>query len=303
VFLAASALATEGKRPLIVSVSSGVGGEITVGGDINPEGLETTYEIKLESDGQHVRATLPGDYAGHEVRLTLTGLEPGTYSFSVLASNSAGEAFQRGEVHVPPGSPCPDGCSTTEPYKPEVSKEALELGRLFAEGAPAREAARQQAAKEQAEREAAAKSVDHLTPAAPITEPSPGTGSVSLAISSVVVQANGAALVRLECLGSATCRGRLTLTAKIASKTKGKKKPARTATIGSVGFAIPGDETKSVKVGLDASGRALLTIDHGHLSASLAILELAPSPENTQTKTVQLVKQKAHGKTKKGSPA
>jgi hypothetical protein len=54
----------------------------------------------------------------------------------------------------------------------------------------------------------------------------------------------------------------------------------------------------TVKVTLDAFGRALLGADHGRLRASLALLELAPSPENTQTKIVHLVQQKAHGRTK-----
>jgi hypothetical protein len=35
---------------------------------------------------------------------------------------------------------------------------------------------------------------------------------------------------------------------------------------------------KTVKIELDAAGRALLSADHGRLGASLAILEPAPSP-------------------------
>ena len=44
----ASALAAEGKRPVIESMGGGIGGEVTVSAHINPEGLETTYEIKLK---------------------------------------------------------------------------------------------------------------------------------------------------------------------------------------------------------------------------------------------------------------
>jgi hypothetical protein len=175
-----------------------------------------------------------------------------------------------------------------------------ESARNYAEGALAREAERQRAAKEQAEREAAARSADQ--PVTPTTSGSPArsTGSgVSLAGTSVTVQSNGAALVKLECLGIESCRGKLTLTAKIASTAKGKKKPARTATttttttIGTVSFSIAGDETKSVKVALNAAGRALLKTDHGRCSASLAILELAPGAENTQGETARLVQAKA----------
>jgi len=126
------------------------------------------------------------------------------------------------------------------------------------------------------------------------------TGHMSLAGTQVTVQSNGVALVKLECVGEATCRGKLTLTAKSTVKAKGAKgKKARTVTIGTISFSIAGDETKAVKVNLNAAGRGLLKADHGHVSASLAILELAPSPENTQTKTVHLVQQKAHGKAKK----
>ncbi len=48
VLLPAPALAVEGKPPMIESMGTGIGGEVTVSAHINPEGLETTYEIKLE---------------------------------------------------------------------------------------------------------------------------------------------------------------------------------------------------------------------------------------------------------------
>jgi hypothetical protein len=286
-----TASAAEGKRPLIISLSSGVGGEITVGGDIDPEGLETTYEIKLESDGQHVKATLPADYAGHEVRLTLTGLQPGYYSFSVHASNSAGEASQRGEVHVLPGSPCPEGCpgKTAPPYETKVSPESEELARLYGEGAPARQAARERLATEQAEREAAAKRADQPTPTAPISEPPPATGGVSLANTRILVQANGVALVLLECLGSATCRGNLTLSAKLTAKAGAKRKRAGASPIARASFSIAGDHTKTIKLHLNVDPHALLASGPATLTDSLELLELAPSSQNTRTFTVALL--------------
>jgi Trypsin len=137
-------------------------------------------------------------------------------------------------------------------------------------------------------------------PASPATAPPPpSTGHVSLAGTHITVQSSGVALMKLECIGTETCNGKLTLTAKRTVKAKGKKKGSeRTVTIGTVSFSIPGDETMAVKLELNSTGRALLKADHGRVSASLELLELAPSPENTQTKTVQLVQQKAHGKTK-----
>jgi hypothetical protein len=131
--------------------------------------------------------------------------------------------------------------------------------------------------------------------------PPPPTGHVSLTSTHITFQSSGVALVKLECIGTESCHGKLTLTAKSAIKAKGKKRTTttRTVTIGTVSFSIPGDETMTVKINLDTTGRALLKADHGRCSASLEILELAPSPENTQVKAVQLVQQKAHGKTGK----
>jgi hypothetical protein len=163
-------LAAEGKRPVIVSMGAGIGGEVTVSAHINPEGLETTYEIGLECGpgepvpcdsmpNQRAEGHLAGDYEVHEVSLTLTGLQPGTYWFGVRASNTAGEAFRSSHIlnipEVPPGA-CPDGCSNNEPYKAEISKASIEFAEhqaatLFAEA----EAKRHQT-KEQEEQKKAA---------------------------------------------------------------------------------------------------------------------------------------------------
>ena len=162
----------------------------------------------------------------------------------------------------------------------------------FAEGALAREAARQQAAKEQAEREAAAKVASQPVTTTTSSPPAAVTsGGVSLAATTVTVQSSGMALVRLNCLGIASCRGKLTLTAKSSVEATGKKK-ARAIMIGTVRFVISGDKAKTIKFDLNAAGRTLLGADHGRCSASLAILELAPGPENTQTKAVHLVQRK-----------
>jgi hypothetical protein len=45
-----------------------------------------------------------------------------------------------------------------------------------------------------------------------------------------------------------------------------------------------------VKIKLDAAGRALLRAYHGRLGV---ILDLAPSPANTETRTVRLVQEEA----------
>jgi hypothetical protein len=226
----------------------------------------------------------------------VAGLQPGdSYSFGVAASSATGRTEAHLSFETQPLGACAAGC----PYKTGVSLEAIELGRLLAEGAPAREAARQQAAREQTEREAALAKADQPAPARPSSAPATAIGGVALAGTSVTVQNNGTALVKLTCLGVADCRGKLTLTAQIAAKAKGvgEKRPPGSATsaaitIGAVGFSVAGDETKTVRVVLNAAGRALLRADHGRLSASLALLEQAPGAANTQMKAVRLVQLK-----------
>ena len=126
-------------------------------------------------------------------------------------------------------------------------------------------------------------------------------GGVSLTATSVTVQRNGMALVKLECLGIASCHGKLMLTVKDAVKEKGVKgegegprRPARSRSgPWDRGLSIAGDETKAVKVNLNAAGRACWSGSRA-FSASLEILELAPGAKNTQTKTVQLLQRQGH---------
>ncbi len=133
--LPAATAAAAGRAPVIVNVNSGDGSEITVGAKINPEGLETTYEIKLvcENCGPpgYAPATgqLPAVEEARTVSLNLTGINPGAYRFDVYASNTAGNVLQEGELNVPPGSPCPDGCSKNEEYTAEIPPWYIEYAR------------------------------------------------------------------------------------------------------------------------------------------------------------------------------
>ncbi len=120
------------------------------------------------------------------------------------------------------------------------------------------------------------------------------TGSVSLAGTNIAVQRNGTALVKLHCLGVSGCLGKLTLTAKHRVKANGKLKTS-TLTIATVSFSVEADTTATVKLKLDAAGRALLGTDHGRVSARLTLLEREPAPENSQAKSVQLIEQKTNG--------
>jgi hypothetical protein len=142
-------------------------------------------------------------------------------------------------------------------------------------------------------------------PASPgnTTTPAPApaeqfVGSVSLKGTSITVQGDGMGLVKLDCTAGQNCTGKLTLTAKSTVKPKRKQEKTSTITIGTASFSIAGEETMSVKIKLNATGRALLSTDHGRLTASLAILQLQPAPSKTQTASVHLVQRPPHSKKK-----
>ena len=267
----------------------------TLEGTLEPAGAKLKYQFYYSKgpscEGGELTAQAEGE---NKVSAQVQGLLSNTeYTFCLDVEGQEGGFIFQGETSV--------GKAAGEPvHFKTLESQAEILGRLLAEGAPAREAERQaKAAKDQAELEAAAshKKEEEAAPKKTKEAELPKTGSVSLAATRVTVESNGAALVRLTCLGISSCRGKLTLGAKIPSKAKGKKRPARTATIGTASFSIAGDETKTVKLELNATGRARLGADHGRCSASLALLELAPSPANTQVRVVHLLQQKARGKT------
>jgi hypothetical protein len=281
----------------------------TVEALINPQGNTTTYEIWLvcqhpaavnpiceePTGGSHLQKGYVGGIFDRTVSDSLTGLREGyQYVYEVSAASTAGSAqtqYQTFETARP--ASCPNGCSPIEPYESKMTPGAEAVLRGAAEEAEARQRGYvEREAKERAEREAAAKASQQSIPAPPVTAPS----SVSLASSDITVESGHVSLIQLECLGAASCNGRLTLSAKIATKAKGTRRHSHTIAIGTADFSISGDETEAVKLDINATGRRLLGEDHGHLAASLAILELAPSPESTLTKAVQLTRQQTRVK-------
>jgi hypothetical protein len=129
-----------------------------------------------------------------------------------------------------------------------------------------------------------------LTPQ-PVGSPTSGAANVSLAGAIIVVQGSGRASVKVTCRGSASCHGKLTLTAKSSVLVKGKQ-TVRTVPIGTASFAIPGGGSRTIQIKLGPVGRGLLATGHGRLSARLAIVKVEPAPRQSQVKTVQLVAQK-----------
>ncbi len=324
----AQAWAAESAAPTIDHVSAGSTGEHTavLEAQINPHGSETAYEFRLVYQDAHppangesvtggVQATsgrISAGFGDQTVSADLTDLQPGyTYWYEVGAINLYGEttgespysfgflnsgAYPEGEGTGPQYSgnsmpvftqwynehTVPGPNQALIEYEAKQQQQAKEHGELQAKEAAFR-ATEAAALKKREEEEAAAAAKD--------------TGGISLAGKSVTVRSDdGMVPVKLTCLGIASCHGKLALTASDPTKVrgarakgaKGGKKP-HDVTIATGAFSIEGDETKRVNIELNPTGRALLqAADHGHLSASLEIAELAPGSRPAQTATVSI---------------
>lgn len=119
------------------------------------------------------------------------------------------------------------------------------------------------------------------------------TPTVSLAATNIPVEPNGAAVLKLACIGDESCHGKLTL--QIKQSTKGKRGNGKShhLVVGTASYTISAGATVSVRINLDGAGRALLRSDHGQLAAGLQI-SLAGVGQ-VEAKTVRLV-QKTPGK-------
>lgn len=149
----------------------------------------------------------------------------------------------------------------------------------------------QAAAKQKQEAEAAAAKRKKEAEAAATP-----TGSVSLDGSTIAVRSDGEAQVKLACTGTGACIGKLTLTGRDIAKTESEDR-AKVETIGSASFSISANKSATIMVRLNATGRALLSAAHGHLSATLTLLKSSPAPGSSES--VRLVGERAHGETGK----
>ncbi len=310
-------LAVGNERPTIEGTTvTGISATgATVEALIDPRGNETTYEVWLvcqhpvtaavpiceePTGGSHLqKGHMAASFLDRIASASLTGLKGGyRYMYAVSATSTVGAAETQYQIfETAPPAGCPNGCSTPiVPYENKMTQAGWEVSAAGAAEAMAR--AHEREAKAQAEREAAAKASQQGTPA-PTSPPITAPSSVSLTSTGITVQSGHFLLIELECLGAASCTGKLTLSAKIATKTKGAKRHSRTIAVGTAAFSISGDETKTVKLAIGAAGRALLSADHGHLAASLAILELPPSPPSALTRAVQLIQRQTRVKKSK----
>jgi hypothetical protein len=118
---------------------------------------------------------------------------------------------------------------------------------------------------------------------------------VSLVGTNLPVQRNGAVTVKLDCGGGEPCSGRLALQVEQAVKTRKGKKTSRVITVGHATFSIPAGKVASVTFDLDAQGRALLKEVRGVLAARL---QLAPTSDKGEIRSVRLLERASHGPTK-----
>jgi len=114
---------------------------------------------------------------------------------------------------------------------------------------------------------------------------------------SITVQGNGTASVKVGCGGTAACHGKLTLSTKNTVNVKGKL-TLRTVPIGTASFSVAGGRSKTVRIRLGSVGRGLLSSGHGRLIARLSIVKLEPAPRQSQVKPVELVLERADSGTK-----
>jgi hypothetical protein len=109
--------------------------------------------------------------------------------------------------------------------------------------------------------------------------------------------ANGRARVKLRCVATATCRGRLTLTLVPQARAA---RGSRAVVLATVGFAIAHGRAAVVVLRLGRAGRARLHAGHGYLRASLAIHVVAPAPPATHAYAVELVPRSGRRSRKSG---
>jgi hypothetical protein len=146
------------------------------------------------------------------------------------------------------------------------------------------------AAKKKQEEEAAAQQ-KHAEEAAALAksaaEEAAAAKGVSLEGVMIDVASDHRAAVRLRCVGTTTCRGVLVLTVMRAIAGKGNRQHTYTSTVGPVRFSIAAGTTATVYVIIPRAG--VMELDaRGHLNASLAIHEAAPTSGKTQTVRVHM---------------
>jgi hypothetical protein len=123
----------------------------------------------------------------------------------------------------------------------------------------------------------------------------PPVGAVTLSRRTITVKANGTASIPLLCTGTATCKGTVELAINGGPATHEARaaRKAKATVVGKTKFSIAPGEAASVKVKVNATGRALLKAHRDKLAATLTVKKFLPSPATTTHKTVHIVQRGA----------
>ena len=141
-----------------------------------------------------------------------------------------------------------------------------------------------------------------LAPAPRSPAPTPQSGplaqsTVAITGLSLTTQGNGTVNVKLDCKGSQTCTGTLTLQALRSASKKHAKKASRRVTIGRASFLIAAGKTANLTIQLNRPGRALLSAGHGRLTVRLVITQARAA--GTEVRIAHLVEQLSHSHRKR----
>jgi hypothetical protein len=309
--------AAEGAGPAIghVIATEVAEHEVKVEVPINPGGLETAYEIWLvqqqadpkggpTNDGepptggpQTQTGRIAAGFGYQTVSATLTDLQWGyTYNGVVVARNSACEkAKGEFEIALHISGEFPNGRGVGSQYESEIpcwytklseEESAKTLREYEVRHAQELEARHDKEQQEQESREAIARREREETE----------TGCMSLSGSTVIVEHGRTALVKLKCLGTAVCRGKLTLMATGAAARRlsmgTSKRRSHPRVIGAAFFSVEGDGEKTVDIVLNQAGRALVRSVRRIVDVNLELQELAPAGGSKQAVRVGLSKKR-----------
>jgi hypothetical protein len=99
---------------------------------------------------------------------------------------------------------------------------------------------------------------------------------------------SGTVLVKLACKEVERCDGMLVLSIKQTTRSRHRRRSSHMVKLGTATYDMTTGATATVKIHLNAAGRALLSAAHGHLGASLSIEEIEGP---TTTDALQLIAQ------------
>jgi hypothetical protein len=215
------------------------------------------------------------------------------------AGNTRGSSPYTFALHI--SGEFPNGEGTGPPYESEIpgwstklseAESAQTLKEYEAKHANELEAQHAKEHQEQEFREAVTRAAEAAA-RKEREEEADVVGGVSLRASRVMVERGKTALVKLEYLGIAACKGKLTLTATGAAARKSKRKNVHPRAIGTASFSIEGDEVKTIDMALNQAGRALIGSARGSVSARLEFQDLASAAGSKQRVRVRLIKKRA----------